>query len=76
MENKRYYFDHNATTPVRPEVAEVMKEYLLGAYGNPSSVHYFGREAKRGLENSREKIASFINAEPEEIFFTLRNRVG
>jgi len=67
---KRYYFDHNATTPVRPEVMEAMLPYLTEKYGNASSVHYFGREAKNALEESRETVARLIGAEPEEIFFT------
>jgi len=67
---KRYYFDHNATTPVRPEVVEAMMPYLTEKYGNASSVHYFGREARNALEESRETVARLIGAEPEEIFFT------
>lgn len=66
----RYYFDHNATTPVRPEVAEAMLPYLTELYGNPSSAHSFGREARLALEKSREKVASLISANPDEIFFT------
>jgi len=67
---KRYYLDHNATTPVRPEVVEAMLPYMTEKYGNASSVHWFGQVAKNALELSREKIASFIGADPEEIFFT------
>lgn len=67
---KRIYFDHSATTPVEPEVVEVMTTYLVKKFGNPSSVHYFGREAKVALEEARETIAGLIHAEPEEIFFT------
>jgi len=68
--DKRYYFDHNATTPVRKEVVEAMMPYLTERYGNASSVHSWGREAKNALEESRETIARLLGAEPEEIFFT------
>ncbi len=64
------YLDHNATTPVNPEVVEAMLPYLGSTFGNASSVHHFGREAKVALENAREQIADFINAEPSEIYFT------
>lgn len=67
---RRIYLDHSATTPVRPEAAEIMLEYLTKRYGNPSSVHSFGREAKEGLEQAREQVAALINARPEEIIFT------
>lgn len=67
---RRIYLDHSATTPVRPEVAEIMLEYFTEKYGNPSSVHSFGREAKAGLERAREQVAALINAQPEEIIFT------
>ncbi|MCD6307631.1 MAG: aminotransferase class V-fold PLP-dependent enzyme, partial [Candidatus Latescibacteria bacterium] len=68
--DKRYYFDHNATTPVRKEVAEAMMPYLTERYGNASSVHSWGREAKNALEESRETVARLLGAEPGEIFFT------
>lgn len=68
--NKLYYLDHNATTPVRPEVVEAMMHFLRDGYGNASSLHSIGREAKKALEDSREKIASYIGAEPEELYFT------
>lgn len=64
------YLDHNATTPVDPEVVEAMLPYLRGQFGNASSVHNFGRDAKVALENAREQIASVINCEPSELFFT------
>ncbi|MBU0623230.1 MAG: aminotransferase class V-fold PLP-dependent enzyme, partial [Candidatus Thermoplasmatota archaeon] len=50
---KRVYFDHSATTAVLPEVAEAMTPYFLEKYGNPSSIHSFGREAKIALEDAR-----------------------
>lgn len=67
---KRIYFDHSATTPVDREVAELMLEYMTNKYGNPSSVHSFGRETRKAVEEAREKVASLINADPREIFFT------
>lgn len=67
---KRYYFDHNATTPVRPEVIDAMLPYLFERYGNASSAHSFGREAREALEASRERIAALIGAERDELYFT------
>jgi len=64
------YLDHNATTPVRPEVIDAMLPFMTLRYGNASSVHRFGREAKKALEESRERIAGLIGADPEEIYFT------
>ncbi|MHC4597935.1 MAG: cysteine desulfurase NifS [Planctomycetota bacterium] len=67
---KRIYLDHNATTPVRPEVVEAMLPLLRETYGNPSSIHWFGQEAKRAMERAREQVADLIHAEPREIVFT------
>lgn len=64
------YLDHSATTPVRPEVAELVQEYMTRCFGNPSSVHSFGREAKAGLAKAREQAAAAIGAHAEEIIFT------
>ena len=64
------YLDHNATTPVDPEVVEAMRPYFDGRFGNASSVHQFGRDAKVALESAREQIAAFINCEPSELYFT------
>ncbi len=70
MPIRRVYLDHSATTPVEPEVFEAMKPYFTDIFGNPSSIHQFGREARVAIEESRERIASFINAKPSEIIFT------
>ena len=67
---KRVYFDHSATTHVLPEVHEAMTPYFLQRFGNPSSIHSFGREAKTALEEARKKVATLINADPSEIVFT------
>lgn len=64
------YLDHNATTPLRPEVLEAMLPYLSAHCGNPSSVHWAGRKAKQGLEEARERVAAFLNARPAEVLFT------
>ncbi len=64
------YLDHNATTPIEPEVLEAMLPYLKDGFGNASSVHNFGRDAKVALENSREQVASVINCSPDELYFT------
>ncbi|MDD4334110.1 MAG: cysteine desulfurase NifS [Desulfotomaculaceae bacterium] len=66
----RIYFDHSATTPVHPDVAEEMLRYLTGKFGNPSSLHFFGREAKKAIEEAREKVAENIGAKNEEVVFT------
>jgi cysteine desulfurase len=68
--SRRVYLDHNASTPVHPEVAAEMLPYLMERFGNPSSVHAFGREAREGLETARERVARFLGARPEEIVFT------
>ncbi|MGW8318669.1 MAG: cysteine desulfurase family protein [Candidatus Promineifilaceae bacterium] len=68
--SERVYLDHAATTPVRPEVVEAMLPYWTEFYGNPSSVHRFGREASRGLLIARETFAELLNARSTEIVFT------
>jgi cysteine desulfurase len=67
---KRIYLDYAATTPTDPEVVKAMSPYFTDIFGNPSSPHSFGREAKEAMEQAREAIASFIVAKPEEIVFT------
>ncbi|MBN2514980.1 MAG: aminotransferase class V-fold PLP-dependent enzyme, partial [Deltaproteobacteria bacterium] len=64
------YLDHCATTPVHPEVVEAMLPYFMDFYGNPSSMHSFGRKAKEALTTAREQVAQLIGADPSEIVFT------
>lgn len=67
---RRVYFDHSATTPVHPEVASTMYEYLKEHFGNPTSLHYFGRKVRKDVEAARETVARAIGADPSEIVFT------
>jgi len=67
---KRVYLDHNATTPVEPEVLAAMLPYLSGEYGNASSIHDFGQKARSAVETAREQVAALIGARPQEIVFT------
>jgi len=67
---RKIYFDHNATTPVHPEVKEAMLPFLDEKFGNPSSSHWAGKEVRGYLEEARKKVAALINAEPHEIVFT------
>jgi cysteine desulfurase len=68
--NRPVYLDHNASTPVHPEVVTAMLPYFSERFGNPSSVHGFGREAREGLETAREQVAHFLRVGKEEIVFT------
>lgn len=70
MPKKRIYLDHAATTPLREEALEAMLPYLQGAFGNPSSMHSPGREARSALAAAREKTAQALGAAGEEIYFT------
>lgn len=63
------YLDYNATSPVRPEVLEVMLPFYKEQFGNPSSVHWAGRQVSGALEHAREQVAALINASPAEIVF-------
>ena len=67
---KKIYLDNNATTPLHPEVLEAMLPGLRENYGNPSSIHSFGRSARVQLDEAREKVAYLINAHSSEIIFT------
>jgi cysteine desulfurase len=67
---QRIYLDHNATTPVHPEVLEAMLPYFGAEFGNPSSVHQFGQQAGHAIEQARESVAALIGARSSEIVFT------
>ena len=67
---RRVYLDHNASTPVHPEVLAEMLPYFSGAYGNPSSIHAFGRAAREGVDLARERVAQFLGVAPTEVVFT------
>src|SRR2546421_11455021 len=64
------YLDHAATTPVRPEVREAMEPYFGPRFGNPSSLHRWGREARVALDEARERVATCLGARADEICFT------
>src|SRR5213592_2335938 len=64
------YFDHAATTPVREEVLEAMQPFFGPRFGNPSSVHRWGRDARTALDEARERVARCLGASPDEICFT------
>ena len=66
----RVYFDHNATTPVDPSVLDVMTKVLRQDFGNPSSIHHFGQQAKGVLDDARTAVADLIKAEVSEVVFT------
>ena len=66
----RIYFDHNATTPVDPAVAEAMAGALVEDFGNASSVHHFGQRAKARLDDARSEVATLLHADPSEVVFT------
>ncbi|MBN2413547.1 cysteine desulfurase [candidate division KSB1 bacterium] len=67
---KPIYLDYNATTPVDPEVAEAMLPYLTEHFGNPSSSHWYGKQASKAVETARGQVAELINAATDEIIFT------
>jgi cysteine desulfurase len=67
---KRIYLDNSATTPVDKKVVYAMKKYWNKDFGNPSSIHKMGVEAKDTLQKARNEIASFLNAHDREIIFT------
>src|SRR5687768_10889459 len=65
-----HYLDNAATTPVLPEVKDAMLGFLDEDFGNPSSVHAYGRKAKEAVEDARDRVATAIGASPSEIVFT------
>ena len=67
---ERLYFDHNATTPVLPEVVEAMAPFFAGVFGNPSSIHHFGQQARGAVEQARAEVARLLNCRPNEVVFT------
>ncbi|HTR21687.1 MAG TPA: cysteine desulfurase family protein [Gemmatimonadales bacterium] len=67
---QRFYFDHNATTPLAPEVLETVVSCLGQVYGNASSIHHYGQSAKQRLEQARRQLASLLHCSPTELVFT------
>src|SRR5438445_4296025 len=70
MANSPVYLDHAATTPVREEVFEAMKPFYGPRFGNPSSTHRWGRDARAALDEARERVGRCLGARPDEICFT------
>lgn len=70
MPDRRIYLDHSATTPVDPRVAQAMTRTITDVFGNPSSVHGFGQQARAAVDRARREVAALINARPNEIIFT------
>src|SRR5437899_6477467 len=66
----RVYFDYNATSPLAPEVIEGVARASRDTFGNASSVHHFGQQAKAAVDEARSSVAALINADPSEIVFT------
>jgi cysteine desulfurase len=67
---QRVYLDHNATTPLDPRVLEAMLPALQGVFGNASSIHWFGQQARAALDEARARVAALIGATPQEVVFT------
>lgn len=65
-----FYFDYNATTPIKQEVLDAMLPWMSGLTGNASSLHALGRKSKKAVENAREQVAAFLKCRPDEVFFT------
>src|SRR5258707_6020741 len=66
----RVYFDYNATTPLAPDVADTVVRVSRDVFGNASSVHHFGQQAKATMDDARSAVAALVNADPSEIVFT------
>jgi cysteine desulfurase len=67
---RRIYLDNSATTPIAPEVLDAMLPYLQDKFGNASSIHFFGQEARAAVDKARHQVAALINSRPNEIVFT------
>ena len=70
MTPRKVYLDNSATTKVDSKVLEAMLPYFSEEYGNPNSLHAWGREARKGVDNARSQVAQLIGAEPKEVIFT------
>jgi cysteine desulfurase len=70
MNDDPIYLDHNATTPVHPDVVEAMLPYLREHFGNPSSAHVYGHRARRAVDRAREQVAALLACQPEEVVLT------
>src|SRR5262245_24242645 len=66
----RVYFDYNATTPLAHEVADAFTRATCDLFGNASSVHYFGQQAKAAIDDARSAVSALISADPSEVIFT------
>jgi len=66
---RKVYLDHNATTPVHPEVREAVAPFMSELFGNPSSIHWAGRDVRKSVEDARQEIAAFFGCQPLEIVF-------
>ncbi len=66
----KIYLDYAATAPVRPQIAKKITPFLAEKFGNPSSIHSFGREARKTVDEARENVAKFLNCQPDEVIFT------
>lgn len=67
---RRVYVDYAATTPLDPKVLEAMTPYFTSVYGNASSIHSFGTEARQAIEDARKTVSTVMNAKPRELIFT------
>ncbi|MDQ3063147.1 MAG: aminotransferase class V-fold PLP-dependent enzyme, partial [Acidobacteriota bacterium] len=67
---RRIYLDNSATTPIDREVVDAMLPFLTEKFGNASSIHFFGQEARGAVDKARHQVAEIINARPNEIVFT------
>ncbi len=67
---ERIYLDHAATSPTHPEVVEKMIPYMTETFGNPSSIHFYGRQTRHAVDEARRACARSIHANPNEIIFT------